>query len=185
MARALLLQAAIRRSHRLVVRLTGLIDGAQRQLRELRRRSENTPVDPHAGDSLTQAVRDISHIVALLADDERFGIQSTGVITEIERFDTAVKAVLDAQGSRPSSRGWKSYYLFGSLWFRKFVLPHTQVEGLGHISVLSLAAGTLGLFISVILFAAKTQPRDVWITCCSIFVGILTCAMFTDYQSSL
>ena len=172
MARALLLQAAIRRSHRLVVRLTGLIDGAQRQLRELRRRGENIPVDPHAGDFLTQAVRDISHIVRLLAKDERFGIQSTGVITSIE---TAVKAALDAQGSRPSS----------GLWFQKFVLPHTQVEGLGHIPVLSLAAGTLGLFISVILFAAKTQPRDIWITCCSIFVGILTCAMLptTNHDS--
>jgi hypothetical protein len=181
-ARALLLQAAIRRSHRLVVRLTGLIDGAQRQLRELRRRGENIPVDPHAGDFLTQAVRDISHIVRLLAKDERFRVQSTGVITSIE---TAVKAALDAQGSRPSLRGRKSYYLFSRVWFRKFVLPHTQVEGLGYIPVLSLAAGTLGLFISVILFAAKTQPRDIWITCCPIFVGILTCAMFTNYQFSL
>jgi len=169
-----MLQSTIRRSHRLVMRLTGLIAGAQLHLRKLHRFGENTSVDPRAGDFLRQAVCDISHIVTLLAEDERFGMQSTGVIIEIE---TAVKAALDAQGSRPSSSRRKSYYVFGRRWFSKVVLPHTHVEGLGYIPVLSLAAGTLSMVISVMLYAAKTQPRDIWITCCSIFVCMLTCAI--------
>ncbi|KAI0277056.1 hypothetical protein BGY98DRAFT_934655 [Russula aff. rugulosa BPL654] len=56
-ARALLLQAAIRRSHRLVVRLTSQIDGARHQVRELQRRGVDLSDDPRARAFLTRCWR--------------------------------------------------------------------------------------------------------------------------------
>jgi len=174
-ARGLLLQAAIRRSHRLVVRLAGQIDGARHQVRELQRRGVDLSSEPHAHAFLTRSVRAISRIVALLAEDERFGVQSAGSITEIE---AAGEAVLDALGSGSGSSGRKSRSLFRRMWFGNFVLPHAHVEGLGHIPVMSLAGGALCLLISVVLYAGNSQPRSIWITCSMIFVGMATVATF-------
>jgi hypothetical protein len=173
-ARALLLQAAIRRTHRLVVRLTGQIDGARHQVRELQRRGLDLSDDPRAHAFLTRSVRAISRIVALLAEDARFGAQSADDITEIE---AAGEAALDALGSNSGSGGRKNRYLFRTMWFGKFVLPHMHVEGLGHIPILSLAGGTLCLLMSVMLYAGNSQPRGVWIACSTIFVCMITLAI--------
>lgn len=180
MARALLLQAAIRRSHRLVVRLTGQIDGARHQLRELQRRNLDLSADPRARAFLTRSVRAISRIVALLAEDERFGIQSADDITEIK---AAGEAALDALDALQSSSRRKNRYLFRTMWFGNFILPHMHVEGLGHIPVLSLAGGTLCLLMSVMLYAGNSQPRGIWITCSTVFFCMLTFAMFPTTNS--
>lgn len=173
-ARALLLQAAIRRSHRLVVRLTSQIDGARHQVLELQRRGVDLSDDPRARAFLSRSVRTISRIVALLAEDARFGAQSAGDITEIE---AAGEAALDALGSTPVSSGRKSpRYLFQKMWF-EFVLPHMHVEGLGHIPIVSLAGGALCLLMSVVLHAGNSQPRGIWITCSTIFVCMATFAL--------
>jgi hypothetical protein len=172
-ARALLLQAAIRRSHRLVVRVTGQIDAARHQLRELQRRGVDLSDDPHARASLTQSLRVISRIVALLAADERFG-QSADDITEIK---AAGEAALDALDSGPNTSRRKRRHLFRAMWFENFILPHMHVEGLGHIPVLSLAGGTLCLLMSVMLYAGNSQPRGIWITCSMVFVCMITAAM--------
>ncbi len=174
-ARALLLQAAIRRSHRLVVRLTGQIDGARHQVRELQQRGVDLSVDPRAHASLTRTVRGISQIVALLAEDGRFGMQVTDVITEIE---AAGEAALDALGTDSALGRRRRRDLFHMLWFGDVVLQHVHVEGLGHVPVLSLAGGTLCLLMSVLLYAGSSQPRSVWITCSTIFVVMLTCVLF-------
>ena len=179
-ARALLLQAAIRRSHRLVVRLTGQIDGARHQLRELRRRGADLSDDPHARAFLTRSVRAISRIVSLLAEDERFGLQSADDITEIK---AAGEAALDALGSLQSSSRRRYRHLFGAMWFGNFVLPHIHVEGLGHIPVMSLAGGTLCLLMSVVLYAGSSQPRGIWITCSTVFVCMAAFAMFPTTNS--
>ena len=172
-ARALLLQAAIRRSHRLVVRLAGQIDGARHQVRELQRRGVDLSAAPHAHASLTRSVRAISRVVSLLAEDGRFGVQSPDDITEIK---AAGEAALEALGSGSGSGGQN--YLIRILWLTNFILPHTHVEGLGGIPVLSLAGGTLCLLLSVILYAGNSQPRGVWISCSTIFVIMITCALF-------
>lgn len=180
MARALLLQAAIRRSHRLVVRLTGQIDGARHQVRELQRRGVDLSDDARARAFLTRSVRAISRIVALLAEDARFGVQSAGDITEIE---AAGEAALDALGSSASSSGRKHRYRFRTMWFGNFILPHMHVEGLGHIPILSLAGGTLCLLMSVVLYAGNSQPRGIWITCSTVFVIMITFALLPSTNS--
>jgi hypothetical protein len=180
-ARALLLQAAIRRSHRLVVRLTSQIDGARHQVRELQRRGVDLSDDPRARAFLTRSVNAISHIVALLAEDTRFGVQSADNITEIE---AAGEAALNALGSDPSwSSRKKNLYRFRRMWFGKFILPHLHVEGLGHIPILSLGGGALCLLMSVMLYAGNTQPRGIWITCSTIFVCMITFALLPTPNS--
>jgi len=134
---------------------------------------------PHARAFLTRSVRAISRIVALLAEDERFG-QSADDITEIE---AAGEAALDALSSGPSSSHRKHRYLFRTMWFGNFVLPHMHVEGLGHIPVLSLAGGTMCLLMSVMLYAGNSQPRGIWISCSTIFVCMITCAMLPTTNS--
>ena len=180
MARALLLQAAIRRSHRLVVRLTGQIDGARHQVRELQRRGGDLSTDKRARAFLARSVRAISHIVALLAEDERFGVHSADDITEIKAAGEAALDALDALQS--SSHRRKNHYL-SRMWFSNFILPHIHVEGLGHIPVVSLAGGTLCLLMSVVLYAGSSQPRGIWITCSTVFVCMLTFAMFPTTNS--
>lgn len=179
-ARALLLQAAIRRSHRLVVRLTGQIDGARHKVRELQRRGVDISDDPRARAFLMRSVRAISRIVALLAQDARFGMQSADNITEIE---AAGEAALDALGSDPSSSGPKHRNPFRTMWFGNFILPHMHVEGLGHIPILSLGGGTLCLLMSVMLYAGNSQPRGIWITCSTIFVCMITLAILPTTNS--
>lgn len=172
-ARALLLQASIRRTHRLVVRLTGQIDGARHKVRDLQQRGVDLSVDPHARAFLTRSVRGISRVVALLAEDGRFG-QSAEEITEVK---AAGAAALDALGSGLRKRGSKHLHLFRAMWLRKVVLPHIHVEGLGYIPVASLTGGTLCLLVSVVLYAAASQPRSVWISCAAIFVCMLTSSL--------
>lgn len=169
-ARALLLQAAIRRSHRLVVRLTGQIDGARHQVRELQRRNLDLDAAPHARAFLTRSVRAISRIVALLSEDERFGVHSTADITDIK---AAGEAALDALDALDNSGRRKNRFL-SRVWFGNFILPHIHVEGLGYIPVVSLAGGALCLLMSVMLYAGSSQPRGIWITCSTVFVCMLT-----------
>jgi hypothetical protein len=172
-ARALLLQAAIRRTHRLVMRLTGQIDAARHQVRELQQRGVDLSADPHARAFLTSSVRAISRVAALLAEDGRFGVQSAEGITEIK---AASAAALDALGLSSRSGGRKHPHLLRALWLGS-VLPHAHVEGLGHIPVASLAGGALCLLVSVILFAGASQPRVVWISCATIFVGMFASSL--------
>ena len=179
MARALLLQAAIRRSHRLVVRLTGQIDGARHQVRELQRSGLDLSADPHARAFLTRSVRAISRIVALLAEDERFSVHSADDITEIKAAGEAALDALDAIQS--SSR--RKRHPFYTMWIANFVLPHIHVEGLGHIPVVSLAGGALCLLMSVMLYAGSSQPRGIWITCSTVFVCMVTFAMYPTTNS--
>lgn len=180
-ARALLLQAAIRRSHRLVVRLTRQIDAVRHQVRELQQRDVDLSADPHARAFLTNSLRAISHIVALLAEDERFSVQSADDIAQIE---AAGEAALDALGSDQSTSGRINRYLRRKLWIGNFILSHTHVEGLGRVPVMSLAGGTMCLLISVMLYAHSSQPRSVWITSSSLIVVMITSAIFPTTSSS-
>lgn len=179
-ARALLLQASIRRTHRLVVRLTGQIDGARHKVRDLQQRGVDLSANPRARAFLTRSVRAISRVVALLAEDGRFGVQSAEEITEIE---AAGAAALEALDSGAHKRGFKHLHLFQAMWLRKVVLPHIHVEGLGYIPVASLTGGTLCLLVSVVLYAAASQPRAVWISCAAIFVCMLTSSLVPTTNS--
>jgi len=202
-ARALLLQAAIRRTHRLAVRLTGQIDGARHELSELLRRhssnsnnsSEGTSefesesksdptADARARALVTRSVPAISRVMALLAQDGRFGVQTAENITEIEEAGAAVLNALGSGSTRASpahgltnAGAWRRRV--GSIratMFWDFVLPHMHVQGLGHIPVASLAGGALGLLATVALLAASSQQRGVWISCTTIAVNTLTFA---------
>jgi hypothetical protein len=175
-----LLQASIQRSYRLVVRLTGQIDDARHQVRELQRGAVDLSSEPRARACLTRSVCVISYIVALLAEDERFGVRSADDITKIKAAGEAALDALDAHQS--SSPQWKTRHLFRT-WFRIFILPHIHVEGLGHVPVISLAGGALCLFMSVMLYAGNSQPRDIWITCSTVFVCMFAFAIFPTADS--
>jgi len=56
-------------------------------------------------------------------------------------------------------------------------LSSVHVEGLGHIPVASLGSGALCLLTSVVLFAAGSQERAVWISCTAIAVSMLICSI--------
>jgi hypothetical protein len=66
------------------------------------------------------------------------------------------------------------------VWLSNIILPHIHVEGLGHIPVASLAGGTMCLLVTVVLYAAASQPRGVWISCVAIFVVMLTGSLVPD-----
>lgn len=173
-ARALLLQATIRRTNRLAVRITGQIDGARHRVRELRQRGADLSTDKRAHTFLTHTVRGISRVVALLAEDGRFGLQAAESITQIE---AAGEAALDALGARRRA-GWiKSPWVTRALLFWGVRLG-THVEGLGHIPVASLVGGTLCLLASVILFAGASQRQSVWISCTAIAVTMVAFSIF-------
>jgi hypothetical protein len=173
-ARALLLQAAIRRTHRLVTRLSGQIDGVRHQVRDLQQRGLGLSADPHAREFLSGSVRAISHVVLLLSQDGRFAVQSAGEITEIK---AAREAALDAIDSYSLSGRRKRLHLFHAMWLSNIILPHAHVEGLGHIPVASLACGTFCLLVTVVLHAAASQPRSIWISCVTIFVIMFTSSL--------
>ena len=184
-ARALLLQAAMRRTHRLATRLTGQIDGARHQLRQLQLRSGGSVLvaDAHARAFLADSVRAISNVMALLAEDGRFGVQTAARITEIE---VAGELALETLGSlpRPRARPWWRFnwqkhapQLFRALMLWNVDLSNVHVEGLGHIPVASLGGGALCLLTSVVLFAAGSQERAVWISCTAIAVSMLICSI--------
>jgi len=192
-ARALLLQAAIRRTHRLAVRLAGQIDGARHELNELRRRGDSVSdqaADARARAFITRSVPAISRVMALLAQDGRFGVQAAEHITEIEEAGAAVLDVLGSGSTRPTRAGsrLRSRSLMGAGVWRKrvgsiratmfwdLVLPHMHVQGLGHIPVASLAGGALCLLASVALLAASSQQRGVWISCTVVAAGTLAYA---------
>ena len=167
--RALLLQKAIRRSHQLAVRLSGQIDGARHEVRtqqERHRRSSSTaPVDPHSRAYLTDSMRVISHAMAIFAEDGRFGVQAAA-------GTAGAQAPADHDplglGSLPS-RGKGGMHPFHE-WVRGILL---NVEGVGHVPIVSLAGGGLCLLLSVVLFAGATQPHAVWLSCTSIAGGML------------
>jgi hypothetical protein len=183
-ARALLLQAAMRRTHRLTARLTAQIDAARHQLRQLQLRGGDLSTDAHARSFLAGSVRVISRVMALLAEDGRFGVQVAERMVEIE---AAGDAALDALGSgpRPQPRPWWRWHRrsgkrgphpLRALLLWNLDMPNVHVEGLGHIPVASLAGGTLCLLASVVLFAAVSQERGVWISCVAIAVSMLVCS---------
>ena len=182
-ARALLLQAAMRRTHRLATRLTGQIDGVRHQLRQLQLRGTGLAADAHARAFLADSVRAISDAMALLAEDGRFGVQAAERIIEIE---VAGELALGALGSLPRARarpwwrfnwGKQAPHLFRALMLWNVDLSNVHVEGLGHIPVASLGGGALCLLTSVVLFAARSQERAVWISCTAIAVSMLICSI--------
>ena len=167
--RALLLQKAIRRSHHLAVRLSGQIDGARHEVRtqqERQRRSSSTAsVDQHSRAFLTDSMRVISRAMAIFAEDGRFGVQtaagSGGAQAQVEHDPLGL-------GSLPS-RGKGGIHPFRE-WVRGMLL---NVEGVGHVPIVSLAGGGLCLLLSVILFAGASLPHAVWLSCTSIAAGML------------
>jgi hypothetical protein len=85
------------------------------------------------------SVQAISHIVALLTEDRRFGMQSGEDINKIK----AVGAVaLDMLGLDLGLWGWKHLHLFQRMWLGNVMLPHIHIEGLGYIPVMLLVGGT-------------------------------------------
>jgi len=182
-ARALLLQAAMRRTHRLTARLTAQIDAARHQLRQLQLRGGDLSTDAHARSFLAGSLRVISRVMGLLAEDGRFGVQVAERMVEIE---AAGDAALDALGSgtRPRPRPWwrwrsgkRGPHPLRALLLWNVDMPNVHVEGLGHIPVASLAGGTLCLLTSVVLFAAASQERGVWISCVVIAVSMFVCSV--------
>ncbi|KAI9441322.1 hypothetical protein H4582DRAFT_1931829 [Lactarius indigo] len=172
--RALLLQQAIRRSHRLAVRLAGQIDGARHEIREQqerqRRTADTASVDPRSRASLTDSMRAISRIMAIFAEDGRFGVQTAAPAEGGAQTATAVVDP-DALGhySRGPPRGKRGAHPFHEwMWW---ILPHVNVEGIGRVPIVSLGGGGLCLLVSVVLFAGASQPHAVWISCASIAVG--------------
>jgi hypothetical protein len=199
-ARALLLQASIRRSHRLAVRLAGQIDGAHHQLRELQRRSgvsssssdsstapapalisasayASTADEARARAALAHSVRGISRVMAVLAEDGRFGVQAAEQISELQAEGAAA---LDALLTSPRGQRGKpgSPRRLLALW--DYLLPRVHVEGLGYVPVVALAGGALCLFASVLLFAGASQPHFIWISCIAIIVSMFACSVVPD-----
>ncbi|KAH9072973.1 hypothetical protein EDB83DRAFT_149683 [Lactarius deliciosus] len=179
--RALLLQQAIRRTHRLAVRLAGQIDGARHEMREQQERqrraaADTASVDPRSRAFLADSMRGISRVMAFFAEDGRFGVQAaTATTAEGGGARTAAPATVDpdALGHHPRRppRGRKGVHPFRKwMWW---VLPHVNVEGIGRVPIASLGGGGLCLLVSVVLFASASQPHAVWVSCASIVVGTL------------
>ncbi|KAI0300518.1 hypothetical protein B0F90DRAFT_1723572 [Multifurca ochricompacta] len=177
-ARALLLQHTIRRTHNLAARLTTQINGARHELGELQKRGADLSTDPRSHAFLTHTIRVISRATALLAEDGRFGMQRTENITEIE---AAATAALDALGSHSFQ---KTALFRNPMWW---ILPHVKVEGLGQVPVASLAGGSLCLLVTVVLFAGASQPHAVWISCTVIAASTLAWSIIptTNVRSKL
>jgi hypothetical protein len=183
-ARALLLQAAMRRTHRLATHLTSQIDGARHQLRQQQLRSgSGLVVDAYASAALADSVRAISNVMALLAEDGRFGVQTAAHISDIK---VAGELALETLGPLPRARArpwwrfnWREHapQLFRALILWNVDLSNVHVEGIGHIPVASLGGGALCLLTSVVLFAAGSQERAVWISCTAISVSMLICSI--------
>jgi hypothetical protein len=196
-ARALLLQASIRRSQRLAVRLAGQIDGAHHQLRELQRRSSSSGTAPapvstsayastadeaRARAALAHSVRGISRVMAVLAEDGRFGVQAAEQISELQAEGAAALDALLMGPRGPRGKPGSRRRLL-ALW--DHVLPRVHVEGLGYVPVVALAGGALCLFASVLLFAGASQPHFIWISCIAIIVSMFACSVVpgTDAHS--
>ena len=175
-ARALLLQASIRRTHRLVSRLNSQIDGARHQVRQLQERGLGLSADPRARKFLSGSVHTISRVVLLLAEDGRFAVQSAEELSELQAARLAALDALDSD----SLTGKRKHHFFRGRWLSNVILPHIHVEGLGHIPVASLAGGTMCLLITVVLYAATSQPHGVWISCAAIFAVMLTGSLVPD-----
>lgn len=175
-ARALLLQASIRRTHRLVSRLNSQIDGARHQVRQLQERGLGLSGDPRARKFLSGSVHTISRVVLLLAEDGRFAVQSAEELSELQAARLAALDALDSD----SLTGKRKHHFFRGRWLSNVILPHIHVEGLGHIPVASLAGGTMCLLITVVLYAATSQPHGVWISCAAIFAVMLTGSLVPD-----
>ncbi|KAH9067930.1 hypothetical protein EDB87DRAFT_1678312 [Lactarius vividus] len=175
--RALLLQQAIRRTHRLAVRLAGQIDGARHEMREQqerqRRATDTASVDPRSRAFLADSMRGISRVMAIFAEDGRFGVQAAaaegGAQTATDDPDA-----LGHHPRRPPRRKRGVHPFREWMWW---VLPHVNVEGIGRVPIVSLGGGGLCLLVSVVLFASASQPHAVWVSCASIAVGTLVWSM--------
>jgi hypothetical protein len=183
-ARALLLQAAIRRAHRLTARLTAQIDSMRHRLRELQLRGANTPEDASSRACL-EHVLFISRIAALLARDDQFGAQlaENAIAAPIEMgLDYTPGTLPRPLWPEPLRRGRHALHtIHVTLW--RLVRQSVHVEGPGRIPIMSLASGALCLFVSVFLYAAKSQERGVWISCTTIAVSVLICSIFPNGNS--
>ncbi|KAI0266382.1 hypothetical protein BC834DRAFT_969422 [Gloeopeniophorella convolvens] len=169
-ARALLLQHTIRRTHRLAARLTGQIDGARHEVRMLEARGADLSADPRLRNFLVDTMRSISHVMMLLAEDGGFGVQTGQNLSEIE---AAAAAALDALGPRP-----RRVRVLHQLRHPFHVLVHevmsqVGVEGLGQVPVAAMAGGALCLLTSVVMFAGASQPRGIWVSCAAIIIATL------------
>jgi hypothetical protein len=170
--RALLLQQAIRRSHRLAVRLSGQIDGARHEVREQqqRRLRHATSLDPRSHAFLTDSMRAISRVMAIFAEDGRFGMQAAA---------TGAQPVVDLDSlghPRLSLRGKGGFHPVRE-WMQGILL-HVDGEGIGYVPIVSMAGGGLCLLVSVVLYAGASQPHFVWISCASVAAGILIWSVF-------
>jgi len=169
--RALLLQQAIRRNHRLSMRLAGQIDGARHEVREQQQRQRRSAhVDPRSRAFLTDSMRGISRVMAIFAEDGRFGMQAA-----VEGGTAGAQSALDTYPRVPS-RGKGGFHPFRG-WMRG-LLVHVDGEGIGHVPIMSLAGGGLCLLVSVVLYAGASQPHAIWISCTSIAAGILIWSIF-------
>jgi hypothetical protein len=169
--RALLLQKAIQRSHDLALAIGGRIDSARHEVRAEQERqrhstSATAAVDPHSRALLTNSMRGISRIMAIFAEDGRFGIQAPAEGGTTGALAPPPVVELDPLGILPSKGGVR---LFRE-WARGILL---NVEGIGQVPIMSLAGGGLCLLLSVVLFAGASQPHAVWLSCTSIAASTL------------
>ncbi|KAH9975468.1 hypothetical protein BGW80DRAFT_1297247 [Lactifluus volemus] len=176
-ARALLLQHAIRKAHSLSAQLTAQIDGARHDLRELQHRTatgDQSTDDPRTYSSLMNTVRAISSVIALLAEDRaRFGADrkqgggerakaaAAAAAADVEELERAATMAINALDPSPVHR------------IPPIRMMLRGVQGPGYVPVISLIGGALCLIASVLLLAGASQPRYIWISCTSI-----TAAMF-------
>lgn len=181
--RALLLQQAIRRSHRLSVRLAGQIDGARHEVQQQQQRMRGRPalahaptLDPRARAFLTDSMRAISRVMAIFAEDGRFGVQAAAAegVATTGAHPLAPPIDFDAAARhRHPRRGRGGGGIHPLRWWMRGFLLHVDGEGIGHVPIVSLAGGGVCLLVSVVLYAAASQPRVVWVTCASITAGTL------------
>jgi hypothetical protein len=188
-ARALLLQHAIRKAHSLSAQLTAQIDGARHDLRELQHRTatgDQSTDDPRTYSSLMNTVRAISSVIALLAEDRaRFGADrkqgggerakaaAAAAAADVEELERAATMAINALDPSPVHRIPPIRMMLRGFELEFLMHVNFSVQGPGYVPVISLIGGALCLIASVLLLAGASQPRYIWISCTSI-----TAAMF-------
>ncbi|KAH9042585.1 hypothetical protein EDB85DRAFT_1077592 [Lactarius pseudohatsudake] len=141
----------------------------EQQERQRRSTADTASVDPRSRAFLADSMRGISRVMAIFAEDGRFGVQAAAAEGGAQTATAAVGP--DALGHHPRRppRGRKGVHPFRKwMWW---VLPHVNVEGIGRVPIASLGGGGLCLLVSVVLFASASQPHAVWVSCASIAVG--------------
>ncbi|KAH9177696.1 hypothetical protein EDB89DRAFT_1430657 [Lactarius sanguifluus] len=146
----------------------------KQQERQRRTAADTASVDPRSRAFLADSMRGISRVMAIFAEDGRFGVQAAAAAAAEGGAQMATAAVgSDALGhhSRRPPRGKRGAHPFREwMWW---ILPHVNVEGIGRVPIVSLGGGGLCLLVSVVLFASASQPHAVWVSCASIAVGTL------------